>query len=92
MRRVECSVLIVDDDSDTREALADALTDAGFHVEQASSGKQALVYVCNALDSSPLGTSKVRLWERRYANNEWHARTQTKDADTNGIAVGEMLR
>jgi len=42
MRRVECSVLIVDDDSDTREALADALTDAGFHVEQASSGKQAL--------------------------------------------------
>ena len=42
MRRVECNVLIVDDDKDTREALADALTDAGFHVEQASSGKQAL--------------------------------------------------
>src|SRR5205807_2086354 len=36
------NVLIVDDDRDTREALADALTDAGFHVEQASSGKQAL--------------------------------------------------
>ena len=42
MRRVGCNVLIVDDDADTREALAVALADAGFHVEQAASGKQAL--------------------------------------------------
>ena len=37
-----CRVLIVDDDADTRDALADALTDAGFLVEQASAGAQAL--------------------------------------------------
>ena len=42
MGRVGCNVLIVDDDADTREALAAALADAGFHVEQADSGKQAL--------------------------------------------------
>ena len=42
MERVGCNVLIVDDDADTREALAAALADAGFHVEQADSGKQAL--------------------------------------------------
>jgi DNA-binding response OmpR family regulator len=37
-----CRVLIVDDDADTRDALADALTDAGFLVEQACTGAQAL--------------------------------------------------
>jgi CheY-like chemotaxis protein len=42
MSRLQCHVLIVDDDRDTREALAEALADAGFHVEQAKSGKQAL--------------------------------------------------
>ncbi|HWC60801.1 MAG TPA: MG2 domain-containing protein, partial [Verrucomicrobiae bacterium] len=56
-----------------------------------SSSKQALVYVCNALDSSPLGVSKVRLWERWYENNEWHARSQDKVADTNGIAVFDVV-
>jgi hypothetical protein len=57
-----------------------------------SSSKQALVYFCNALDSSPLGTGKVSLWERWYDNNEWHARSQTKDADTNGIAVFDLVQ
>jgi alpha-2-macroglobulin len=56
-----------------------------------TSRKQALVYVCNALDSSPLGASKVRLWERWIEHNEWHARTQIKDADTNGIAVFDLV-
>jgi CheY-like chemotaxis protein len=42
VNRLQCHVLIVDDDPDTREALAEALADAGFHVEQAKSGKQAL--------------------------------------------------
>ena len=37
-----CRVLIVDDDADTRDALADALADAGFLVEQAATGAQAL--------------------------------------------------
>jgi CheY-like chemotaxis protein len=42
MPRFGCNVLIVDDDADTREALATAVADAGFQVEQAESGKRAL--------------------------------------------------
>jgi CheY-like chemotaxis protein len=42
MSASECNVLIVDDDADTRDALASALRDAGFVVEQAASGAQAL--------------------------------------------------
>lgn len=57
-----------------------------------SSHKQALAYFCNALDSSPVGGSKIRLWERWYENNEWHARSQVKDADTNGIAVFDLVQ
>jgi len=56
-----------------------------------ASSKQALVYFCNALDSSPLAASKICLWERWYDNNEWHARSQIKDADTNGIAVFNLV-
>lgn len=37
-----CKVLVVDDDADTREALADALTYAGYLVEQAGGGRDAL--------------------------------------------------
>jgi DNA-binding response OmpR family regulator len=40
-----CRVLVVDDDTDTRDALADALTDAGFLVEQAATGAQALEWM-----------------------------------------------
>ena len=57
-----------------------------------SSGKHALVYFCNALDSSPLGASKVTLWERWWDNNKWHARSQSRDADTNGIAVFDLVQ
>jgi CheY-like chemotaxis protein len=38
-----CRVLIVDDDEDTRQALAEALTDAGFVVESFASGAEALL-------------------------------------------------
>ena len=37
-----CRVLIVDDDNDTREALEEALGEAGFTVGQAASGAEAL--------------------------------------------------
>ncbi|HWD94563.1 MAG TPA: alpha-2-macroglobulin family protein [Verrucomicrobiae bacterium] len=55
-----------------------------------SSGRQALAYFCNALDSSPLGSAKVSLWEEWWEDNRWHARSQTRDADTNGIAVFDL--
>jgi len=43
-----CKVLIVDDDNDTREALADALATAGFLVHQACNGQEALDFIgCN---------------------------------------------
>jgi uncharacterized protein YfaS (alpha-2-macroglobulin family) len=56
-----------------------------------SSSKQALVYFCNAIDSSPLGSGKVTLWERWW-DGDWHARSQTKEADTNGIAVFDLVK
>ena len=37
-----CTVLIVDDDEDTREALSTALSDAGFRVEVAASAEEGL--------------------------------------------------
>src|SRR3954465_15077178 len=38
----QCKVLVVDDDVDTREALSSALAEAGFLVEQAANGDEAL--------------------------------------------------
>jgi DNA-binding response OmpR family regulator len=40
-----CRVLVVDDDGDTREALADALAYAGYLVEQAGGGREALARI-----------------------------------------------
>ncbi|MGZ6123610.1 MAG: response regulator, partial [Myxococcales bacterium] len=37
-----CKVLIVDDDEDTREALAEALSDANFLVEKSATATEAL--------------------------------------------------
>ena len=48
MRKLECKVLVVDDDVDTREALAAALVEAGFLVEQAESGRRALERIENS--------------------------------------------
>ncbi|HEX4265047.1 MAG TPA: alpha-2-macroglobulin family protein [Verrucomicrobiae bacterium] len=59
-----------------------------------ASSKQALVYFCNALDSSPIGLAKVKLWEGWWNSREgkWHTRSQIKDADTNGIAVFDLVK
>src|SRR2546428_9922937 len=45
MSAAKCKVLIVDDDLDTREALSDALSEAGFAVEQEPTGAQALEHI-----------------------------------------------
>jgi len=55
-----------------------------------NSGKQALVYLCNALNGAPLGQGKVKLWTRWWDNDKWHATSEIKDTDTNGIAVFEV--
>jgi len=55
-----------------------------------NSGKQALVYLCNALNGSPLGAGKVKLWTHWWADDKWHATSEIKDTDSNGIAVFEV--
>jgi CheY-like chemotaxis protein len=55
----ECKVLIVDDDIDTREALCLALEEAGFLVEQAGSGDEALARI------EQIGEPDVILLDRR---------------------------
>ena len=46
----DCRVLIVEDDSDLREALATALEGAGLLVEQAGDGEEGLVRAARGVD------------------------------------------
>jgi hypothetical protein len=56
-----------------------------------ASGKQALVYVCNALAGSPLADANVHLWERYYTgDNHWHWRDLSKKTGDDGIAVFDV--
>jgi len=57
-----------------------------------SSGKQALVYFCNALDSAPVVDAKVQLWESWWADDRWHSRSFDGTTDTNGITVVQLDR
>ncbi|HEU0039231.1 MAG TPA: alpha-2-macroglobulin, partial [Verrucomicrobiae bacterium] len=66
------------------------VTDAAVVLK--SSGRQALVYFCNALDSSPLAKGKVKLWERWRENNTWHVREQSKELDQSGLAVFDLTQ
>ena len=55
-----------------------------------TSGQQALVYFCNALDGSPLANGKVKLWERWHDGKTWHTREQSKETGADGIAVFDL--
>lgn len=55
-----------------------------------ASGRQALVWFCNAVNSAPIGGGTVHLWERWYDEQRWHVREQTKTAGADGIAVFEL--
>jgi alpha-2-macroglobulin len=55
-----------------------------------TSGKQALVYLCNALDGSPLARGQVRLWEQWWDNNSWRSREQLKETGADGLAVFDL--
>jgi len=57
-----------------------------------SSGAQALVYFCNALDSAPVANAPVKLWESWWADDQWHSRSFDGTTDTNGIAVIQLDR
>lgn len=75
-----------DGGKDARELIL--VTDAALVLK--TSGKQALVYFCNALHSAPLDNAKVKLWERWHDGNRWQAREQTKETGADGIAVFDL--
>jgi len=52
-----------------------------------TSGKQALVYFCNALNSAPQREGKVKLWERWHDGKRWQSRESEKEVNADGIAV-----
>lgn len=55
-----------------------------------NSGKQALVYFCDALDGSPIAGGTVKLWEPLYLDNEWVGREHTQFTNQDGIAVFDL--
>jgi uncharacterized protein YfaS (alpha-2-macroglobulin family) len=61
------------------------ITDAALVLK--NSGRQALVYFCNALDGAPVANASVKLWESWWADSQWHSRSFDGTTDTNGIAV-----
>jgi uncharacterized protein YfaS (alpha-2-macroglobulin family)/tetratricopeptide (TPR) repeat protein len=65
------------------------VTDAAIVLKTA--GKQALVYMCNAVDSSPVAEASVHLWERFYQDNHWHWRDAVKTGNSDGIAVFDLI-
>ncbi|MDB6112979.1 MAG: Large extracellular alpha-helical protein, partial [Pedosphaera sp.] len=65
------------------------VTDASMVLK--TSGKQALVYVCNALAGSPIPDATVHLWERYYQDNHWHWRDASKPTKSDGIAVFDLV-
>ena len=66
------------------------VTDASVILK--TSGKQALVYVCDALAGAPIADANIHLWERYNDGQHWHWRDTSKTADTNGIAVFDLLK
>ncbi len=77
---------VKDGDKAARELIL--VTDAALVLK--TSGKQALVYFCNALHSAPLANAKVKLWERWHDGNRWQAREQAKETGADGIAVFDL--
>ncbi len=55
-----------------------------------SSGKQALLWFCNALDSKPLGGAKIKLQERWHDGNQTQVHESELTADKDGLARFEL--
>jgi uncharacterized protein YfaS (alpha-2-macroglobulin family) len=70
----------------------DLILVSGASLVLKTSGKQALVYFCNAITGAPVPQADVKLWEHSYNGNEhvWHERTKKTGAD--GIAVFDLER
>ena len=55
-----------------------------------TSGKQALLYFCNAANGSPSSQATVSLWERGYDGREYVWNRQSKTTGADGIAVFDL--
>ncbi|MCU0789110.1 MAG: MG2 domain-containing protein [Verrucomicrobia bacterium] len=55
-----------------------------------TSGKQALVYVCDALSGAPLADSEVTLWASWNENRRWQSLKSGKKTDPDGLAVFDL--
>ncbi|MBN2496931.1 MAG: alpha-2-macroglobulin [Deltaproteobacteria bacterium] len=55
-----------------------------------SAGKKAAVYLCNALDGSPLVDATVSLWQRRYVGGSWSWKRDQAHTGTDGLARFEL--
>ncbi|VAX29589.1 hypothetical protein MNBD_NITROSPINAE05-1129, partial [hydrothermal vent metagenome] len=52
-----------------------------------TSGTQALVYFCDAIDGSPLAKARVSLWERNYTGKKWVWKHHSAKTNKQGLAV-----
>ncbi len=64
------------------------VSDASLIVK--TSGRQALVYFCNALTSAPIARAALTVWERSYIGQAWVWRTSTKETNEDGLAVVDL--
>ncbi|GJL77068.1 MAG: hypothetical protein NPINA01_00570 [Nitrospinaceae bacterium] len=55
-----------------------------------SSGTQALVYFCNAVDGSPISKAEVTLWERHYTGRKWVWKDHRAETDEKGLAIFKL--
>ncbi len=61
------------------------VTDAALVMK--NSGRSALVYFCNAINSAPIPDATVKLWEGWWDNDHWHSRSYDATTGTNGAVV-----
>ncbi len=66
------------------------VTDASMVLK--TSGKQALVYVCDAIAGSPIPDAAVKIWERYYDDRTWHWHEASGKTGADGIAVFDLQR
>jgi uncharacterized protein YfaS (alpha-2-macroglobulin family) len=55
-----------------------------------SSGRQALVYFCNALTGAPLPSANITLWESYYDRDKWRWRRLRQVSNNDGLAIFQL--
>ncbi len=55
-----------------------------------TTGKQALVYFCDAMSGAPIANARVALWERHYTGRKWVWSDRTAQTDADGLARFEL--